>query len=280
MTKQYFKSNHLIGVKHLIMAVPEKGFKPYFITPKPIQKEYPLFIYLPGMDGTGRLLRVQIAALENSFDIRCLAIPLTDQSDWGKLTSDLVDLVKAELQLQPRRSVYLCGESFGGCLAMKILVEAPHLFSRIILVNPASSFHRLPWLNWASQMLDLVPSAVYTFGAVGFLPFLVSLTRIAAADRQDILKIIRSVPSQTVNWRVSLLRNFSVDMERLSQIQQQILLIGSASDRLLPSVTEIEFLADIFPNSQVFILPDSGHACLLEKDIDLYEIIKAYDEDL
>ncbi len=262
------------------MALPEKEFKPYFITPKVIQKEYPLFIYLPGMDGSGRLLHTQTAALENSFDLRCLAIPPTDQSDWEKLTSDLVDLVKAELQSQPRTSVYLCGESFGGCLAMKVLVEAPHLFSRIILVNPASSFHRLPWLNWASQMLDLVPSAVYTFGALGFLPFLVSLTRISATDRQDVLRVIRSVPSQTVNWRVSLLRHFSIDMEELTQIQQHILLIGSASDRLLPSVTEVELLADIFPNSQVFILPDSGHACLLEKDIDLYEIIQAYYEDL
>lgn len=261
------------------MAGTKKEFKPYFITPKSIKKEYPLFIYLPGMDGTGKLLRTQIAALENSFDIRCLAIPSTDHSSWDELTSYLVDLVKTELQVQPQRPVYLCGESFGGCLAMKVLVQAPHLFSRIILVNPASSFHRLPWLNWASQILDIVPSTLYTFGALGFLPFLVTLARIAPTQRQDILKIIRSVPSQTVNWRVSLLRDFSIDMEKLSQIQQRVLLIASASDRLLPSVTEVQFLADIFSNTKVFILPDSGHACLLEKDINLYEIMKAYDEE-
>ncbi len=261
------------------MAVSKKEFKPYFLAHKPIQKEYPLFIYLPGMDGTGRLLRTQTAGLENSFDIRCFAIPSTDQSNWDELTNDLVDLIKAELQVQPQRSVYLCGESFGGCLAMKVLVAAPHLFSRIILVNPASSFHRLPWLNWASRMLDIVPSTLYTFGALGFLPFLVTLPRIAPTQRQDILKIIRSVPSQTVNWRVSLLRDFFVDTEKLRQIQQRVLLIASASDRLLPSVAEVEFLANIFPHTKVFILPDSGHACLLEKDINLYEIIKTYDED-
>ena len=262
------------------MAVSKKEFKSYFLTPKSIQKEYPLFIYLPGMDGTGRLLRTQTADLENSFDIRCFAIPSTDQSNWDKLTSDLVDLIKAELQIQPRQAIYLCGESFGGCLAMKALVEAPHLFSRIILVNPASSFHRLPWLNWASRMLGIVPSNLYTFGALGFLPFLVTLQRVAPAQRQYILKIIRSVPSQTVNWRVSLLRDFSVDMEKLSQIQQPVLLIGSASDRLLPSVAEVELLAGIFPNNKVFILPDSGHACLLEEDINLYEIMMRLDKDI
>ena len=258
------------------MLVSKKELKPYFIAPKPIKKEYPLFIYLPGMDGTGRLLRTQTAGLENSFDIRCLTIPSTDQSSWDELTRDLVDLVKAELQIQPGRTVYLCDESFGGCLAMKALVEAPHLFSRIILVNPASSFHRLPWLNWSSQILGIFPSSLYTVGALGFLPFLVSLPRIAPADRQDILKIIRSVPSQTVNWRVSLLRDFFVDMERLSQIQQPVLLIGSASDRLLPSVAEVKLLENVFPNTKIFILPDSGHACLLEKDINLYEILKAH----
>ena len=260
------------------MTVSKKEFKPYFLAPKPTQKKYPLFIYLPGMDGTGKLLRTQTAGLENSFDIRCLAIPSNDQSNWDELTSDVVDLVKVELQIQPRRSVYLCGESFGGCLAMKVLVEAPHLFSRIILVNPASSFHRLPWLSWASRMLGIVPSSLYNFGALGFLPFLVTLARIAPEERQDILKVIRSVPSQTINWRVSLLRDFSVDMEKLSQIQQPILLIGSASDRLLPSVAEVELLANIFRNTKVFVLPDSGHACLLEKDINLYQIMKAHDD--
>lgn len=261
------------------MTASKEEFRPYFVTPKGIKKEYPLFIYLPGMDGTGRLLRTQTAALENSFDIRCLAIPSTDQSSWDELTSSVVDLIKAESQVQPQRPIYLCGESFGGCLAMKVLVEAPHLFRRIILVNPASSFHRLPWLNWGSRILRIVPSGLYTFGALGFLPFLVTLARVAPAQRQDILKIIRSVPSQTVNWRVSLLRDFSIDTEKLSQVQQQVLLVASASDRLLPSVGEVEFLADIFPNTKVFILPDSGHACLLEEDINLYEVIKACDEE-
>ncbi|MFM6099124.1 MAG: alpha/beta hydrolase, partial [Dolichospermum sp.] len=48
-------------------------------------------------------------------------------------------------------------------------------------------------------------------------------------------------------------------------------------DRLLPSVTEITRLANILPNSKTFILPNSGHACLLEEDVNLYQILKDND---
>jgi pimeloyl-ACP methyl ester carboxylesterase len=94
------------------------------------------------------------------------------------------------------------------------------------------------------------------------------------SDRHELLKTMRSVPSQTVNWRLSLLREFEIDDSKLRQLTQPVLLIGAGSDRLLPSVSEVERIAGIIPTSQVLILPNSGHACLLEKDINLYEILK------
>ncbi|MFM6138758.1 MAG: alpha/beta hydrolase, partial [Sphaerospermopsis kisseleviana] len=42
----------------------------------------------------------------------------------------------------------------------------------------------------------------------------------------------------------------------------------------LPSVSEVERLDQILPNPKKLILPDSGHACLLEEDVNLYEILK------
>ena len=47
---------------------------------------------------------------------------------------------------------------------------------------------------------------------------------------------------------------------------------------LLPSVQEAQRLINIFPHGKISILPNSGHACLLEKDINLYQIIQ--DSDL
>ncbi|MBD2691232.1 alpha/beta fold hydrolase [Anabaena catenula] len=249
--------------------------KPCFLTPKRVQLEYPLFVYLPGMDGTGQLLRSQTAGLELGFDVRCLAIPRKDLTTWDVLTKNVLDLIHSELEKSCHRPVYLCGESFGGCLAMKVATQSPQLFKRIILINPASAFQLRPWLNSLSQLTDLVPSWFYDVGALGLLPFLASLARMSSSDRHELLKAMRSVPPETINWRLWLLREFNVDQEKLQQLTQQVLLIAGGSDRLLPSVSEVERLDDILPNTKTVLLPDSGHACLLEENVNLYEILQA-----
>jgi pimeloyl-ACP methyl ester carboxylesterase len=259
------------------MTISEVELKPCFLTPKRVQPEYPLLVYLPGMDGTGQLLRSQTAGLETGFDVRSLALPRKDLNTWDVLTKSVLDLIHAELEKSSQRPVYLCGESFGGCLAIKVAIQAPHLFKRIILINPASSFHLRPWLSWASQLTYLVPSGLYDVGALGLLPFLASLPRISRSDRYELLKTMRSVPAETVLWRLSLLREFEIDQEKLSRLTQPVLLIAGGSDRLLPSVTEVKRIGDILPNNKIVVLPDCGHACLLEQDINLYEILKDND---
>jgi pimeloyl-ACP methyl ester carboxylesterase len=256
--------------------MPEVQLKPCFLTPKRVQLEYPLFIYLPGLDGTGQLLRSQTAGLEIGFDVRCLAIPRQDLTTWDVLTKNVLNLIYAELEKSSLRAVYLCGESFGGCLAMKVATHAPQLFKRIILINPASAFHLRPWLNWTSQITSVVPSYFFEIGALGLLPFLASLAQMCRNVRYELLKTMQSVPPETVNWRLGLLREFEIDEKKLQRLTQQVLLIAGASDRLLPSVTEITRLNNILPNSQTVILPDSGHACLLEKDVNLYKILHAH----
>ncbi|WP_224093924.1 alpha/beta fold hydrolase [Nostoc sp. MS1] len=252
----------------------EVELKPCFLTPRRIQPEYPLFVYLPGMDGTGQLLRSQTAGLETGFDVRCLAIPRQDLTNWDVLTNNVLDLIHAELEKSSQRVVYLCGESFGGCLAIKVAIQSPKLFKRLILINPASAFKLRPWLDWISQLVELVPESLYDVGALGLLPFLASLQRISRNIRHELLKTMRYVPAETVVWRLSLLREFDVSDEELRSITQTTLLIAGGSDRLLPSVNEATRLANLIPNSQAVILPHCGHACLLEEDVNLYEIMQ------
>ncbi|MHC5829615.1 MAG: alpha/beta fold hydrolase, partial [Nostoc sp.] len=95
------------------MTIPEVELNPCFLTPERVQPEYPLLVYLPGMDGTGQLLRSQTAGLEAGFDVRSLAIPRKDLNTWDVLTKSVLDLIHAELEKSSQRPVYLCGESFG-----------------------------------------------------------------------------------------------------------------------------------------------------------------------
>ena len=258
-----------------MLAMIEVENNPCFLTPQKLQPDYPLFVFLPGMDGTGQLLRSQVAGLEVAFDVRCLAIPRDDLNSWDVLTEKVLNLIHAELEKSPHESIYLCGESFGGCLAMKVALRSPQMFKRVILVNSASAFQRRLWYGWASQLTGLVPPFLYGFGALGLLPFLAALGRILPGDRQELLKTMRSVPPETVLWRLSLLREFDVDETQLRQLTQPVLVVASGCDRLLPSITEARRLVNTFPHVQAVVLPQSGHACLLEADVNLYKIMQA-----
>ncbi|MDX2216238.1 MAG: alpha/beta hydrolase [Oculatellaceae cyanobacterium bins.114] len=246
----------------------------HFLTPRRVYPEAPLFVFSPGMDGTGQLLRTQTEGLERAFDVRCLAIPPDDLTHWDDLAEQALALVRTELEGDCERKVYLCGESFGGCLAMKMIVRSPQLFHRLILVNPASSFNRRPWIHWGSQVTQFLPEPLYQASCIGLLPFLASLGRISASDRQALLEAMQSVTQKSSIWRLSLLSDFRLTDEQVASIQQPVLLIASQGDRLLPSVNEADLLAQFFPRAQVHILPNSGHACLLESDVNLYDILR------
>ncbi|ACC81579.1 alpha/beta fold hydrolase [Nostoc punctiforme] len=263
---------------------------PYFLTPQSSNPSYPLLIFLPGMDETGKdLMYIQTAGLEAAFDVRCFVIPPDNLTTWDEMTEELVTLTQIELEKEPRRHVrpgsptevayretslvYLCAESFGGCLALKVLEKFPQLFTNIILINSASSFHRVPWLNLGSLLFPYTPQLFYKISSFLSLPFLANLSRVSPVASQALLKSTSFAPKKTANQRLSLMKEFDIDENKLSQITQPVLLIASKNDRLLPSEAEAQSLSNIFPNSQIITLPNSGHACLVQNDVNLYQIL-------
>ena len=247
-----------------------------FIDPRKVNRDAPLFVYLPGMDGTGKLLQTQSDSLVASFDLRCLSIRNSCYSTWEDLARDTIELIKSELASKTNREVYLCGESFGGCLALKTALAAPNLIDRLILVNPASCFNQLPLLSWSANITPWLPTWIHRYSAAGLLPFLVQLNKINDCDRDRLIESMRSVPPQVVNWRLSLLRDFRVTEEQLRNLHIPSLIIAGAADGLLPSVKEAKKLTSLLPKAKSIVLPQSGHACLLESEINLYKILVDY----
>lgn len=254
--------------------MPDIKSHPCFLTPGRLNSNYPLFVFLPGMDGTGQLLRSQTKGLETAFDVRALAIPPDDLNNWDDLANQVVSLIEEELEKEPSRCVYLCGESFGGCLAIKVALKAPYLFQRIILINPATSFNQRPLLVWAAHLNRLIPEFFYGVSALALLPFLSALSRTAPRERRALLDAMRSVPAKTANWRISMVTEFDVDEAQLRRLTQPVLVIAGAADRLLPSVQEAERLINCLSNAKIVLLPNSGHVCLLETDVSLFDIMK------
>jgi pimeloyl-ACP methyl ester carboxylesterase len=245
------------------------------IPPQQRNAQVPLFIYLPGMDGTGELFAHQLGNLGKVLEVYCLTIPNDDLNDWEALTEQVVALVEAEVGEKNGRQVYLLGESFGGCLAIKTLLKAPHLFDRLILSNPASAFKRQLLLFWGSYLVQPQIDPIHQWSCANFVPFLAAIDRISPRDHQLLLQAMQSVTQKSSIWRLSMLRNFDVSDDEFRSIHQPTLLIASGRDRLLPSFSEAERLARLLPHPKVQVLPQSGHACLLETQVDLLEILKS-----
>ena len=249
----------------------------HFLLPQQIKRNRPLFVYVPGLDGTGELFQNQIAKLPDDFDIRCLAIPANNLGDWNDLAQETIKLIQGELEINGDRPVYLCGESFGGCLALKVALTHPSLIKRLILVNPASSFNQTPILSWGIGITQWVPDWLHNYSAVTLLPFLAQLNRVEEEQRLALLQGMKSLPPKIVSWRLSLLKDFSVPPQDLQQLNIPSLIIAGASDRLLPSVTEAQKLSNLLPQAKAVILPQSGHACLIETETNLYQILQEHD---
>ncbi len=248
---------------------------PYFTTLYKDNPGYPLFVFLPGMDETAKdLMFFQTAGLEKAFDVRCFVIPADDLTTWDILADKVIDLTTAEIEKARPPSVYLCGESFGGCITLKVLEKAAHLFDRIVIINSASSFHRVPWLNLGSILFPWTPNFFYKISSFAALPFLAPLTRLDNDARKALVETVQAAPKKTASQRLDLMRKFEVDETQLRQVTQPVLLMGSKADRLLPSVAEAKRLAKIFPNAKILTLPNSGHACLVQKDVNLWKILQ------
>ncbi len=248
----------------------------YLLTPHSSNPEYPLLIFLPGMDETGKeLLYLETKSLEAGFNVCCLVIPPNNFMTWEKLAESTIALIQTELERVSQEAVYLCGESLGGCLALKLIDRAPHLFSRLILVNSASSFHRVAWLNQSSRLLAWTPLFLYKFSPIVILCLTSALIRIPLARLRILWKAAQAAPKKTAEFRLSQLSEFQIDETQLHRFTQPVLLVASQADRLLPSLAEAHRLSQVFPTAQVVILPHSGHTCLVEPGVNLYKILQA-----
>jgi pimeloyl-ACP methyl ester carboxylesterase len=247
---------------------------PLTFLPHEPQPTLPLLVLFSGLDSTGKLLYRQTHLLHSSFDVRCLTIPVDDVSPWTQLTQWAVERVQMAQQENPERSVFLCGESFGACLALKLAVAAPHLCDRLILVNSASAFSQQRWLVWGTELNQWVPAPFYRFSSVVAVSLLSRLERLTTSDRRLFLEVLRTIPQATSQWRFRLLHQFHLKDTELRQIQVPTLLIASARDPVLPSVAEAQRLARHIPQANILVVPDSGHCCLIETAFSLLDILK------
>jgi pimeloyl-ACP methyl ester carboxylesterase len=246
------------------------------LAPNGTQPNRPLFIFLPGMDGSGNLLNNQLEGMKPLVDIRCAMIPPHGHLSWESLASLVICAIQQEHSASGHREVYVCGESFGACLALQVVMQASHLIDRLILVNSATAFRQFIWSSWAAKTLRWLPDSSFPLACSILMPFLTNLERVAPHDSQALLSAMQSVGYTVASQRIELLHRFYAGDDSYRQITQPTLLIAGGSDRLLPSAKESRRLAALIPDATVHLLPYSGHTCLLEQDVNLADIMASY----
>jgi pimeloyl-ACP methyl ester carboxylesterase len=250
----------------------KKASVPVLFAPGLPQLDKPVMVMLPGLDGTGELFVTQTPQLSRYFDIRCLKIPVSNRQDWPDLGRSVIQLIRG---IQARRPVYLCGESFGGCLALQVAMTAPELLSHLVVINPASALRRQAWLRWTTQYTHYVPDWLFRSSGAIALSLLANFDRIEPSMQQLFAQTVRPIPQDCVTWRINMLHRFEASSERLKRVLAPTALLASGRDRIFPSAREAVLLKQSLPQAKVFSLPESGHVCLLEKDVDLTRCLKA-----
>ena len=70
--------------------------------------------------------------------------------------------------------------------------------------------------------------------------------RIAHSQRVALLNTLQSIHPLTVSNRIKLLNQFRLNLHKIKQFSQPVLIIASEEDNLLPSVEEAQRLQQFF----------------------------------
>ena len=181
--------------------------------------------------------------------------------------------------------VVLMGESFGGLLSTYVSVRAKKFVSKLVLVNPATSYDQTSWSNLGSLISKSGP-VFPTLGALTLALTVVEPYQIQFIGNQIIQRInttedaIREIgemlnapnvlatllPPSTLQWRLSqwLQVGCNIMEDKYNEITTPTLILIGTKDRLLPSANEGYRLKEAIKKTFVEVIefPNGGHAVL------------------
>jgi hypothetical protein len=122
-------------------------------------------------------------------------------------------------------------------------------------------------MGWGASVTQWLPNSLYRISTLGLLPFLIVPQRVSRPSCQAYWQ-----PCSPSRWKVLLggfLYSASLSLKNCQRIEQPVLLNDSSLQRLRQ-----RDLVSYLPNAQKTLLPESGHACLLETEVKLGDILQ------
>lgn len=228
----------------------------------------PLLIYLPGMEGTGKLFYRQEPELRAHYTVVCLP----SRNDPPFTYPDLIDDVLHVLKQEQAQKATIIAESFGGTVALQFAANHADRVERLVLINTFPYFRRRIRLHLA---LILLPFTFIPLGNAIREFFYRMALGFEGVEKEDIAKLCECSFShgyRTSRNRMRLVKDLDV-RDQLSRITAPVTIIASARDKLIPSVKEARWMASHIPNAQLIVLPQHGHTPLVTSSFSLLSVL-------
>jgi pimeloyl-ACP methyl ester carboxylesterase len=223
-------------------------------------------IYLPGLDGTGRLLHRQPRLFEE-YEVQAVAYPQYKPATY----EELADLAEAALAGNPgRRPGVVLAESFGGAVALTLALRRPALVERLVLVNTFAFYPRraiISLMAWLGPFLPPRPSNPATRGLRGQFFF---APEISASERDEWWQRTADVPMSAFGHRFPIIERLDL-RPRLSEIHIPALVLTATNDRIVAPLAG-RALACGLPCSRLVQMP-VGHAALIHPRVDIAQLL-------
>lgn len=226
------------------------------------------------MEGTGLLYHRQVERLAPFFEVQVMPYDVDGPQTFAQFVAQARQYLPASptdtdnaTQSTP---FYLCGFSLGACTAIQIALNHPDVCTGLFLINSATAVARNPFFpHLASSVLPYVPSGLLGIGSDLTLPANAVTQNFDPEDLALMKEVSRSVPRELMSARLRSLSGFDVSATTLARLKLPTLILAGVRDMVLPSPQEARRLADVLPNAEIQLLPNSGHECLQERDLDL-----------
>jgi 3-oxoadipate enol-lactonase len=230
------------------------------------------FVYVSGIEGTGRNFYKQAADLERDHTV--LSFPLRPEGRYGMetLVDDFVSVIR---DARFERATVL-GESFGGLLVLAAALKHPEFFERMILVNSFAAFPHRAKINLGVALYSVLPYSLlkaYRTKNAGSTLF---TDDIEEQDRLAFRENTREVKPEGYLTRMRIIRNTDL-RPRLPEIKVPALVVAATEDRLLNSVAAARVMAKGLPRARLKLLEGTGHMALLSNRVRVREWLAEFD---
>ena len=226
-------------------------------------------VFVPGINGTGDLFYRQLPRLEPSYRVATYAFR-NDAQSHDALADDLAAIIDAVAPADGR--ALLIAESFGGTVALTCALRHPGKVRALLIVNSFCCFASKARLRLSIAGMSVVPwKALPFFRRLSGSRMHSPSTLKEDVDRQIALTL--GTTREAYLNRLRLLMTFDV-RDRLGEIRQPALFLASEHDHVVPSVEQARYMASRVPASEMRLLENHGHACLIAPDLDLAAILR------